>query len=161
MTHQWNEISVMERRDDSLLVYQGSKIVVPRAARRKIKEYLHLPHLGQKLTYQTGALRYWWPGGFREELFKLVAECQTCAIHSPSRQWEPEAEERYKPAAPMDLIATDLFEIKGCHYLVVLNVFTGFRWFKRLGKSPKTHQVTEALNDIFLTWGYPLHIRCD
>ena len=61
----------------------------------------------------------------------------------------------------MDLVATDLFKIKGCHCLVVLNVFTGFRWYKRFGKSHKTHQVTEALNDIFLTWGCPLHIRCD
>jgi hypothetical protein len=68
MTQQWNKISVMERGDDSLMVYQGSRIVVPI---KKIKEYLHLPHLGQKLTYQTGALCYWWPGGFREELFKL------------------------------------------------------------------------------------------
>ena len=32
MTQQWSEISVMERSDDSLLVYQGSRIVVPSAA---------------------------------------------------------------------------------------------------------------------------------
>ena len=136
--------------------------MVPRAARKKIKEYLHLPHLGQKLTYQAGALQYWWPGGFREEIFKLVADCQTCTIYSPSRKRETEAEERYQPRAPMDLIATDLFEIKCCHYLVVLDVYSGFPWYKRFGKSPKTQQVTEALNDtFFLTWGYPLHIRCD
>ena len=145
----------------TLLVYQGSRIVVPRAARKKIKEFLHLPHLGQHLTYQAGALRYWWPGRFREEIFKLVAECQTCAIYSPSRQREEEAEERYQPQAPMDLVVTDLFEVKGCHFLVVLDVFTGYPWMKRFGKSPNTGQVTEALNDIFLTWGYPKHIKAD
>ena len=80
-----------------------------------------------------------------------MAECQTCAIYSPSRQREEEAEERYQPRAPMDLVVTDLFEIKGCHYLVVINVFTGYPWMKRFGKSPNTCHVTEALNDIFLT----------
>ena len=84
--------------------------------------------------------------------------CQTCAIYSPSRQREEEAEETYQPHEPMDLVVTDLFEIKGCHFLVVLDVFTGCPWMRKFGKSPKTHQVTEALNDIFLTWGYPIPV---
>ena len=120
-----------------------------------------MPHLGQKLTHQAGALRYWGPGGFREEIFKMVAECQTCAIYSPSRQREPEAVDTYQPRSPMDLISTDRFEMKGCHYLVVLDVYTGFPWYKKFGKAPITTQVTEALNNIFSVWGYPCHIRCD
>ena len=87
--------------------------------------------------------------------------CQACAIYSPSRQIEQEAEERYQPCEPMDLVVTDLFEIKGCHFLVVLDVFTGYTWMRKFWKSPKTHQVTEALNEIFLTWGYPKHIKAD
>ena len=59
----------------------------------------------------------------------------------------------------MDLVVTDLFEIKGCHYLIVLDVFTGYPWMKKMGKTPKTSQVTEALNEIFLTWGYPKHVE--
>ena len=113
LSQQWNEIGVMERRQDGLLVFQGSRIVVPRAARKKIKDFLHLPHLGQQLTYQAAALRYWWPGGFKEEMYKVVEACQTCAIYSPSRQREEEAEERYQPREPMDLIVSDLFEVKG------------------------------------------------
>ena len=30
-----------------------------------------------------------------------------------------------------------------------------------MGKTPKTNQVTEALNEIFLTWGYPKHVKSD
>ena len=97
LSQQWDEIGVMERKEEGLLVYQGSRIVVPRAARKKIKEFLHLPHLGQQLTYQAAALRYYWPGGMKEEIFKLVEACQTCAIFSSSRQREVEAEERYQP----------------------------------------------------------------
>ena len=143
------------------MVYQGTRIVVPMSARKKIKEYLHLPHLGQKLTHQAGALRYWWPGGFREDLYKMSGDCQTCATFSASRQREPEAEERYQPRAPTDKIATDLFEIKGAHYLLVLDVFTGWPWYKRFAKAPNSKMVTEALNDIFLVYGYPKHLKCD
>ena len=64
MTQQWNEIGVKQRRQDRLLVFQDSRILVPRAARKKIKEFLHLHHLGQCLTYQAGALRHRLPGGF-------------------------------------------------------------------------------------------------
>ena len=128
MAQQWNEISLMQRREDRLIIYQGTRIVVPASVRKKIKEYLHLPHLSQKLTHQTGALRYWWPGEFREELYKMAGDCQTCSVFTSSRQREPEAEERYQPRAPMDMIATDLFEIKGVHYLLVVDVYMGFLW---------------------------------
>lgn len=161
MAQQWNEISVMQRRGDRLMVYQGSRLVVPVAARKKIKEHLHIPHLGQKLTHQAGALRYWWPGGFREELYKMTGDCDTCAVFAPSRQREPEAEERYQPKAPMDMVATDLFEFKGAHYLLVVDVYSGYPWYKRFTKCPDTRMVTEALNDIFLTFGYPKHLKAD
>ena len=41
IAQQWGEIGVMLRRQDSLMVYQGNRIVVQRAARKKIKEFLH------------------------------------------------------------------------------------------------------------------------
>ena len=59
----------------------------------------------------------------------------------------------------MDLITTDLFEIKGCRYLVVLDVYTVFPWYKKFGKVANPTQVTEALNDIFLVISG--HIRCN
>ena len=114
LSQQWDKIGVRQRKEEGLLIFQGSRIVVPRAARKKIKEFLHLPHLGKRLTYQAAALRYYWPGGMKEEIFKLVEACQTCAIYSSSRQREEEVEERYQPCQPMDLIVTDLFEVKGC-----------------------------------------------
>ena len=114
LSQQWDKIGVMQRKEEGLLIFQGSRIVVPRAARKKIKVFLHLPHLGKRLTYQAAALRYYWPGGMKEEIFKLVEACQTCAIYSSSRQREEEVEERYQPCQPMDLIVTDFFEVKGC-----------------------------------------------
>ena len=68
----------------------------------------------------------------------MVADCHTGSIYSPSRQKEPEAEEQYKLRAPMDLNATDLLDIKGTHYQVVLDVYTGFLWYKKFGKVPNT-----------------------
>ena len=61
----------------------------------------------------------------------------------------------------MDLVVTDLLEIKGCYFFVVLDVFKGYPWMRKFGKSPRTDQVTGAFNEIFLTWGYPKHIKTD
>ena len=132
----------MQRREDKLMAYQGSGIVVPSAARGRIKEYHHIPHLGQKLTHQASALRYWWPGGFREKLYKMTSDCHTCAVFTPSRQREPEAKERYQPRAPMDMVATDLFKLKGAHYLLVVDVYTDYPGYKRFTKYPNTKMVT-------------------
>ena len=37
MAQQWNEISVMQRREDRLMIYQGTRIMVPTTTRGKIK----------------------------------------------------------------------------------------------------------------------------
>ena len=64
-------------------------------------------------------------GGFREELYKMTSDCQTCAVFPPSRQREPKAKEHYQPKAPIDMMATDLFKIKGNRYLLVVDVYKG------------------------------------
>ena len=46
-------------------------------------------------------------------------------------------------------------------YLIFLDVFTGYPWMRKFGKAPRTDQVTGAHNEIFLTWGYPKHIKAD
>ena len=37
LSQQWNKIGIMQRRKEGLLIFQGSRIVVPRAAIKKIK----------------------------------------------------------------------------------------------------------------------------
>ena len=161
MAQQCDEIGVMQRRGDRLMVFQGNCIVVPAAARGKIKDYLHIPHLGPKLTHQAGALWYWWPGGFQEELYKMTGDCHTCAVFAPSRQKEQEAEERYQPKAPMDMVATALFNFNKVHYLLVVDVFTLYPWYKRFTKCPNTRMVAKSLNNIFLVFGYPNYLKAN
>ena len=87
----------------------------------------------------------------------MAADCQICAVYVSSMHREHEAEERYQPKAPMDMVATDLFEINGVHYLLVLDVYTGFPWYKHFCKYPDTKMVMEGLHNIFLGYGYPKH----
>ena len=61
----------------------------------------------------------------------------------------------------MDLVANNLFEIKGTHYLLVVDVYTGFPWYKWFCKTPDTWMVTEGLDNIFLVYRYHKHHKCD
>ena len=61
----------------------------------------------------------------------------------------------------MDMVATDLFELKGVHYLLVVDVFTDYPWYKHFTKYPDTKMVKEGLNNIFLVFGYPKHLKAD
>ena len=124
-------------------------------------DFFHIPHLGQKLTHQAGALRYWWPGGFREKLYKMTSDYHTCAVFAPYRQKDPEAREHYQPKAPMDMVAMGLFEFKKVHYLLVVDVYMGYPWYKLLTRYPNTRMVTEGRNNIFLIFSYPKHPKAD
>lgn len=160
LSQQWDEMGVIQGPGGKLLIYQGSRLVVPSACRARIKAFLHLAHLGQKLTYEAGKLRYFWPS-MREELFKVTASCTICATYAPSRQSEEEAVERYQPRQPMDLVATDMFQLGNKHYLLLVDVFSGYTWFKVFNKAPDTFKTCQAMNEVFLTFGYPKHLKAD
>ena len=91
----------------------------------------------------------------------MTGDCHTCAIFAHSRQKEWEAEEHCQPKAPMDMVATDLFKFKKVHYLLVVDVYKGYPWYRRFTKFPNTRMVTEGLNGIFLVFGYPKHLKAD
>jgi hypothetical protein len=160
MVRVWDEISVMQRGSDKLMVYEGTRLVIPSKCRQRIRDYLHAPHLGRALTYAAGRIRYYWPT-MREELHKIVDSCEVCGMFAPSRQEEEEVQEMYKPRRPMDLVATDLFQLGNKHFLVALDVYSGYCWYHQFNRCPDTHKVTEALSNIFLTFGMPRHLKAD
>ena len=55
----WDELSVGAGPSPLLLL--GQRIVVPREARPKVLDLLHLPHTGMVKTYQHARQLYYWP----------------------------------------------------------------------------------------------------
>ena len=66
-----------------------------------------------------------------------------------------------RPSRPMEMCASDLFQISGLHYLFLVDCFTGYSWSIKFKVTPSTQQVTDALKSIFLQFGFPLFLRTD
>ena len=58
----WDNMSTLDEHQDSLLILNLDRIVVPPACQKKVLEMLHLPHLGIVRSKAAARARYYWPG---------------------------------------------------------------------------------------------------
>ncbi len=154
----WDNLSIWGRDNNKLLVYDAERIVIPAGCRREILQRLHLPHAGIVKTRKMAQQLYYWPGMSRD-ISMLVEKCQVCLQHLPSK---PRIDPVLAPVpdGPMDAIGTDLMEVSGTHYLIVVDRFSGFIWVNKLTRLD-TAAVTSRLDKIFQDYGYPRRIRSD
>ena len=150
----WDDLSVM---DDSLLVLNDSRIVVPKQARPKLLELLHASHSGIAKTRKLAQSLYFWPG-MGNEIAHLVQNCDLCQTIRPSLHAVPQ---QHPPAdAPMHSVSADLFHVDGKNYLVMVDRYSNYMWVEMLN-STVTSRVTAALERWFLELGYPFIIISD
>ena len=88
----------------------------------------------------------------------MVKQCTTCAKQA---KWKK------KPLMPTDLpdcpwqvVGTDLFEIKGTHYLIIVDYFSCYPEAKKLTSTTSSSVIT-ALKSIFSRHGLPEVVRSD
>ena len=83
--NQWDYLSVEEKY--GLIVFHD-RIVVPKAAQKKILEVLHLQHTGIHKTYENAKQLYFWLN-MKNEIKTLVSSCEECFRLLPSQSLEP------------------------------------------------------------------------
>ena len=71
----------------NLMLYMG-RIMVPERAKARVKETLHLAHLGETKTLALARSLYQWPGMVKE-LKRMVWECKLCERYRISKPAEP------------------------------------------------------------------------
>ena len=157
----WNEIGLLDNKEDSILVMEGTKIVVPQGARKSILELLHVPHMATSRTRKAASARYFWVG-MGDEVRKMCEGCQTCRERGPSRPAEPmDTPEPRALAEPMEALGLDLMQFGGVKYLVCVDRYSGYPLVHKLGKSSSTKEVIKALSGWFRTFGYAKRARHD
>jgi hypothetical protein len=65
-----------------------------------------------------------WPG-MNKQIEDVVSRCSACLVHSNKPQKEPMVIQPI-PQLPWSKVGTDLFEINGCHYLIVVDYYSNF-----------------------------------
>ena len=107
--------------DDTLLVLNDSRLVVPKECREKVLSNLHASHSGISKTRQLAKNLYYWPN-MSVQVQQLIENCDDCQTLRPSLNSpvvkHPAAQE------PMHSVSMDLFECKGSHYLVMVDRYS-------------------------------------
>ncbi len=149
----WDELSVEDG-----FVFCGDRLVVPQPARKEILRLLHLPHQGLTKTRESAKQLYFWPG-MSSDIKNTVDSCEACQNLKPSLPSLPVAETA-KSTVPMEAVGTDLFDLDGQKWLLLVDRFSGFVMAEKL-RSENTGAVVRQLEKWFSEWGWPSSIRSD
>ena len=120
------------------------RIYPPKAQRSKILELLHQGGKHLDVVMTRCKIHYQWPR-MKQNIKYNVSSCKTCFACKPSKS---EAEHRglsipLEDLSPMDLISTDLMEIKDpkgkkSHFIIIVDRFSGFvSAYKLIGTKTK------------------------
>ena len=151
----WEDLSVHE---DSLLVLDGQRIVVPPAARAEVLGALHLSHPGIVRSRELAKQCYYWPG-MHNDIKNMVDGCELCQLTRPSQPADDLAAYP-EPTEPMQMVSLDLCESSGKEYLVMCDRYSGMTWAALL-RQENTAAVTRELSRWFNQYGYPQCILSD
>lgn len=142
---------------NDLLLY-NRRIVVPVALRRETMEKIHAGHQGMERCCLRLRSSVWWPGA-RTQMMQMVQQCAVCAKAANHTKKEPLMTSPL-PAYPWQIVGSDLFEVKGVHYLLTVDYFSRYPEIVKLPATTST-AIIVALKSIFSRHGIPEIVRSD
>ena len=113
-----NELSL----HDNLLL-RGSRIVIPFELRQEILHKLHNGHQGIVKCRLRAKESVWWPG-ISDDINTFIHNCDTCCRDFPITT-QPLIPTKL-PERPWEKVASDLFELKGTPYIIVVDYFSRY-----------------------------------
>ena len=133
-----------------LLLY-CTRIVVPKSLQNVTLQKLHSGHQGMERCRLRALSSVWWPG-LTNDIRHMILHCPECLKKStpPSEPMIPSK----LPDYPWQKVASDLFELKGVTYLLVVDYFSRFPEVARVSTTSST-SVIPALKSIFARHGIP------
>ncbi|XP_064390623.1 uncharacterized protein K02A2.6-like [Halichondria panicea] len=139
-----------------LLLY-NNRIVVPLKLRKETLENIHEGHQGIERSRLRAQCSVWWPC-VTAEVKQYVENCRECA-----KECKPKREPLIStplPDYPWQMVGTDLFELKGQQYLVVVDYYSRYPECIKLSRTTSAHIIT-VLKAIFARHGIPETVRSD
>ena len=156
----WNirdELAIVDD-ESSLLVIKGHRIVIPLEQREEILQQLHIGHFGIEKTKQRARDAVYWHG-LNTDIESLIARCSICQEH----QWAPQKEpmvNRPIPTRPFQVVAVDLFECDGKHYLSLQDYYSRYIEVERL-YSTRASFIIMKMKGIMARHGIPEQVFSD
>ena len=134
--------------------YIVSAIIVPKCLQKETLLKLHSGHQGIEWCHMRALSSVWWPG-LSNDVWQMNQRCPECLKRSTSH-CEPMIPSKLPDYRlyPWQKVATDLFELKGVTYLLVVDYFSRFPEVAKLTTTTPA-SVIAALKYIFSQHGIP------
>ena len=144
---------------DAGLALLGHRVVVPRECRKLILQRLHSSHQGIERTLRRARQSVFWPG-ITSDVKSTVEACEACQLHKPSLPKETLKSDPM-PTRVFEEVAADFFEIKGSHYLVIVDRLSGWPQVYPFSAPPTAKSLIAKLILHFTQVGVPVCLRSD
>ena len=141
---------------DHLLLFRD-RIVIPKCLQRQTLQKIHQGHQGIQRCRERISRAVWWPGVSRE-IEEYVSKCPECTKNRPQHR-EPLIPSPL-PNHPWEKVGTDLFQLNGATYLLVVDYFSRFPEAVKL-MSTTSKSIINALKSIFSRHGIPAVLISD
>jgi hypothetical protein len=151
---QWDAMAIEETYN--FLTYH-KRIIIPKAARKKILSSLHAHTTGRTKTLMNARQLYFWPG-MTKDVNLMVSTCRQCTMYLPSQALEPQV--ATVASCPFNCVSIVLGHQKRHEYLNFVDRYSGWPMVKLL-KRLDTEAIIAILDYWFLDHGKPVSIQSD
>ena len=134
------------------LLFKGNKVIVPRILRLEMLKKIHNAHLGiDKCKRRARDILFRF--GMNAEIEELVKKCKVCQDNQKRNMKEP-LHPFETPSRPWENVATDIFELDGFSYLILVDAYSGFFEMAQLNGA-KSSAVINHCKSQFARHGIP------
>ena len=136
---------------DGVLV-KGERLIIPRNMRQEMLKIIHASHMGIEKCKRRAKDIVYWPG-MLSQIEDIVSTCSVCNTYLRSNTKEPMIPQEV-PSRPWAQVGADLFEIKGQHFLLLIDYYSGFIEVSTL-TGTRSNQIITHCKSQFSRYGIP------
>ena len=133
------------------LLLKGSRLVIPVAMQKTILGKIHEGHQGITKCRERAKQSVWWPG-LSKQIEDLVEKCDKCSKERQNRV-EPMIPSDV-PERPWQTVGSDLFELNGSNYLLVVDYLSAFVEIAKVNNTSSA-SIVNNLKSMFARHGIP------
>ena len=106
------------------ILFKGERVIVPASMRSEMLQLIHASHLGVDKCKHRARDVIFWPG-MCAQIKDMVSTCLTCSMYQRNNPKEPLLSHS-TPSRPWEKVGTDLCELNGQHYLIMVDYYSNF-----------------------------------
>ncbi|XP_030851766.1 uncharacterized protein K02A2.6-like [Strongylocentrotus purpuratus] len=141
------------------IILKGNRVVIPKQMQPDILEKLHTSHLGQQKTKLLARGKVFW-SNMNKDIDRVVQSCVRCQEHQPAQTPEP-LQPHDIPTMPWSTVATDMFELKGKQWLIVVDYYSKYPVVRQLPDQATSSAVITMMQQVFAEHGIPAKVVSD